>query len=96
MRGSSAVTENPRGAGVLSSSSKKGGGTTDLFLTFTHDGIHYLKMTSKARATGSEDDVPPRLRIPYQDRRPLRRVSFFFALQRPTRRRSSCTTEVSS
>lgn len=51
LTGFDAVTDDPRGAGVYSWSFESGTQGELCSLTFTHDGIHYLRMVSKGRAT---------------------------------------------
>jgi len=47
--GFDAVTDDPKGSGVYSWSFEQGGQGELCSLTFTHDGIHYLRMVSKGR-----------------------------------------------
>jgi len=49
LNGFDAVTDDPRGAGVYSWSFEQGSEGDRCSLTFTHDGIHYLRMVSKGR-----------------------------------------------
>ncbi|HUI09700.1 MAG TPA: hypothetical protein VL221_05180 [Bacteroidota bacterium] len=52
LNGFDAVTDDPRGAGLYSWSFERGAKGDLCSLTFTHDGIHYMRMVSKGRTDG--------------------------------------------